>query len=105
MHEALARPDFSGAALVVKIPFTPAATMPSVARVTRCTTMCGGHESVSRCDVMRQRETRWMVEAGQDSCNAHSRALEASSYSELGHSSGPTCGFVASPEVGPGATV
>jgi len=67
---------------VVKIPFTPAATMPSVARVTRCTTMCGGHESVSRYDVMRQREIQWMVETGQDSCNAHSRALEATKLIE-----------------------
>ena len=85
-HEALARPDFSGAALVVKIPFTPAATMPSVARVTRCTSVCGGHESVSRCDVMRLREIRWMVEAGQDSCNMHSRALEVGQYSCNAHS-------------------
>ena len=90
---------------MVKIPFTPAGTMPSVTRMTRCTTVCGGHESVSRCDVMRQRETRWMVKAGQDSCSAHSLTLEASSYAELDHSSGPTCGFVAFPEVGPGATV
>ena len=47
-----------------------------------------------------------MVKARQDSYSVHSRMLEASSYSELGRSSGsPTCGFVASPEVGPGATV
>ena len=104
-HKALARPDFSGAALVVKIPFTPATTMPSVARVTRCSTVCGGHESVIRCDVMRQRKARWMVKAGQDSCSVHSLTLEASSYAELDHSSGPTYGFVASPEVGPGANV
>ena len=90
---------------MVKIPFTPAAAMPSVARVTRCTTVCGGHESVSHCDVMRQRMARWMVKAGQDSCNVHSLTLEASSYAELDHSSGPTCGFVASPEMGTGATV
>ena len=90
---------------MVKIPFTPAATMPSIARVTRCTTVYGGHESVSRCDVMRQREIRWMVEAGQDSCSMHSLTLEASSYAEPNHSSGPTCGFVTSPEMSPGATV
>ena len=41
----------------------------------------------------------------QDSYSAHSLTLEASSYAELDHSSGPTCGFVAFPEVGPGATV
>ena len=45
-----------------------------------------------------------MDKAGQDSCSPHSLTLEASSYAELGHNSGPTCGFVASPEVGPGAT-
>ena len=90
---------------MVKIPFTPAATMPNVARVTKCTTVCGGHESVSRCDVMRQRETRWMAKAGQDSCSVHRLTLEASSYAEPNRSSGPTYGFVASPEMGPGATV
>ena len=90
---------------MVNIPFTPAATMPSVARVTRCTTVRGGHESVSWCDVMMQRKTRWMVKAGQVSCSAHSLTLETSSYAEPDHSSGPTCGFVAFPEVGPGATV
>src|SRR6185312_2490046 len=79
--------------------------MPIVARVTRCTTVCVGHESVSRCDVTRQRKTRWMVKAGQDSCSVHSLTLEASSYAEPNHSSGPTCGFVASPEMGTGATV
>ena len=77
----------------------------SVARVTRCTTICGGHESISRCDVTRQRKTRWMVKAGQDSGSVYSLMLEASSYAEPDHKSGPTCGFVASPEVGPGATV
>ena len=46
-----------------------------------------------------------MVKAGQDSCSAHSLTLEASNYAEPDHSSGPTCGFVAFPEVGPGATV
>ena len=46
-----------------------------------------------------------MDDAGQDSCTAHSLTLEASSYVELDHSSGPTCGFVAFPEVGPGTTV
>ena len=46
-----------------------------------------------------------MDKAGQDSYSAHSLMLEASSYAELDHSSGPTCGFVAFPEVGPGATV
>ena len=104
-HEALARPGFSRTALVVNNPFTPVATMPSVARVTRCATVCGDHESVSRCDVMGQRKTRWMVKAGQDSCSMHSLMLEASSYAEPNHSSGPTCGFVVSPEMGPGATV
>ena len=38
----------------------------------------------------------------QDSCSMHSLTLEASSYAEPNHSSGPTCGFVASPEMGPG---
>ena len=79
--------------------------MPSVVRVTRRTTVRGGLESVSRCDVMGQKGTRWMDKAGQDSCIAHSLTLEASSYAELGHNSGPTYGFVASPELGPGATV
>ena len=46
--------------------------MPSIARVTRCTTEGGDHESVSRCDVMRQRKIRRMVKAGQDSCSVHS---------------------------------
>ena len=46
-----------------------------------------------------------MVKSGQDSCSARGRTLEASSYPEFGRSSGPTCRFVASPEVGPGATV
>ena len=46
-----------------------------------------------------------MVKAGQDSCNMHSLTLEASSYAEPNHSSGPTCRFVTSPEVGPGATI
>ena len=104
-HKALARPGFLGNALVVKIPFTPAATMPSVARVTRCTTVCGGHKSVSRCDATRQQKTRRMVKVGQDSCSMHSLTLEASSYAEPNRSSGPTYGFVASPEMGPGATV
>ena len=70
--------------------------------ITRCTTVCGGHESVSRCDVTRQRKTRWMVKTGQDSCSVHSLTLETSSYAEPNHSSGPTYGFVASPEMGPG---
>ena len=46
-----------------------------------------------------------MDKAGQDSCSVHSLTMEASSYAELDHSSGPTCGFVAFPEVGPGATI
>ena len=46
-----------------------------------------------------------MVKTRQDSCSAHSLTLEASSYAELDHSSGPTCGFVAFSEVGPEATV
>ena len=46
-----------------------------------------------------------MLKAGQDSCSAHSLTLEASSYAELDHSSGPTCGFVAFLEVDPEATV
>ena len=46
-----------------------------------------------------------MDKAGQDSCSAHSLKLEASSYAELDHSSGPTYVFVAIPEVGPGDTV
>jgi len=46
-----------------------------------------------------------MVKAGQDSCSMHSLTLEASSYAESIHSSGPTYGFVTSPEMGPGATV
>ena len=46
-----------------------------------------------------------MVKAGQDSCSVHSLMLEASSYAVLDHSSGPTYGFVAFAEVGPGATV
>ena len=46
-----------------------------------------------------------MDKAGQDSYNVHSLTLEALSYAELDHSSGPTCGFVTSPEMGPGATV
>ena len=79
--------------------------MPSDVRVTRCTTVHGGLESVSRCDVMGQQGTKWMDKAGQDSCSAHSLTLEASSYEELDHNSGPTCGFVAFPEVGPRATV
>ena len=67
--------------------------------------MRGGHESVSRCDVMRQRKARWMVKAGQDSCSVHSLTLEVSNYAEIDHSSGPTYGFVAFPEVDPGATI
>ena len=73
--------------------------------MTRRTTVRGGLESVSRCNVMGQQGTQWMDKAGQDSCSAHSLMLEASSYAELDHNSGPTCGFVAFPEVGPGATI
>ena len=46
-----------------------------------------------------------MVKAGQDSYSVHSLTLEASSYAELDHSSGLTCGFIDFPEVGPWATV
>ena len=46
-----------------------------------------------------------MVKAAQDSCSVRGRTLEASSYPEFSHSSGPTYEFMASPEVGPGATV
>ena len=35
----------------------------------------------------------------------HSLTLVASSYAEPNYSSGPTCGFVTSPEMGPGTTV
>ena len=51
--------------------------MPSVARVTRCTTVRGDHESVSRCNVMRQQKTRWTVEAGQDSCNKRLQVMQS----------------------------
>ena len=74
---ALAWPSFSGTAPVVNDPFTPAARMPSVARVTRCTTVRGGHESISHCDVMRQPTIRWMVKAGQDLCSKKLQAMQS----------------------------
>ena len=62
-------------------------------------------ESCAGPNVMMQQVTQRMDDAGQDFCSAHSLTQEASSYAELDHSSGPTCGFVAFPEVGLGATV
>ena len=57
-------------------------------------------ESCAGPNVMMQQVTQGMDDAGQDPCGA----LGAKS-SQVAHSSGPTCGFVASPEAGPGASV
>jgi len=62
-------------------------------------------ESCAGPNVMIQQVIQRIDKAGQDSCSAHSLTLEASSYAELDYSSGPTCGFVAFPEVGPRATI
>ena len=59
-------------------------------------------ESSAGPNVMMQQVTQKMYDAGQDPC---ARAPLGARSSQVAHSSGPTCGFVASPEAGPGASV
>ena len=59
-------------------------------------------ESCADPNVMMQQVTQRMDNAGQDPCGAHRWAPESS---QVAHSSGPTCEFVASPEAGPGASI
>ena len=51
---------------------------------------------------MMQQVTQRMDDAGQDPCGAHRWAPEAAKLLTV---VAPTCGFVASPEAGPGASV
>ena len=58
-----------------------------------------GPQLVSRCDVMRQQTTRWMVKAGQDPCSKKLQAIR----SQIAVVAPPVGSYL--PKVGPGATV
>ena len=59
-------------------------------------------ESCTGPNMMMQHVTQRMDDAGQDPCGAHCWAPEATKLLTV---VAPTCGFVASPEAGPGASV